>query len=99
MTAGRAPPPLSALRAFEAAVRHESMKDAAKELNLTDGAVSRAVRTLEADLGFTLFLRGNRLVVPTPAARALAADVRGALDQLGAALRRARLMSAESAAV
>lgn len=66
------------------------MSRAARELNLTDGAVSRAVRELEAALGFSLFARGNRAVLPTPAARALADDVRMSLDHLAGALGRAR---------
>ena len=83
-------PPLSALRAFEATVRHGSVSRAARELHLTDGAVSRAVRELEGELGFDLFQRSSRSVVPTPAAQVLAEDVAGALDRLRAALARAR---------
>ncbi|MBT9514017.1 MAG: LysR family transcriptional regulator [Acidovorax sp.] len=83
-------PHLSALRAFEATVRHGSVSRAARELHLTDGAVSRAVRDLEGSLGFELFQRGNRAVVPTPTARVLADDVGAALDRLRAAMDRAR---------
>lgn len=83
-------PHLSALRAFEATVRHGSVSRAARELHLTDGAVSRAVRDLEAALGFALFQRVNRAVVPTPTARGLADDVGAALDRLHAAMERAR---------
>lgn len=83
-------PPLSALRAFEATVRHGSVSRAARELHLTDGAVSRAVRELEGELGFDLFQRSSRSVVPTPTAQVLAEDVAGALDRLRAALARAR---------
>ncbi|RQO82451.1 LysR family transcriptional regulator [Acidovorax sp. FJL06] len=83
-------PPLSALRAFEATVRHGSVSRAARELHLTDGAVSRAVRELESDLGFDLFQRSSRAVLPTPTAQVLAQDVAGALDRLRAALARAR---------
>ncbi len=83
-------PALSALRAFEATARLGSVSRAAQELHLTDGAISRAVRELEDQLGFALFVRGNRSVVPTPAARALADDVGGALDRLHEALARVR---------
>lgn len=83
-------PPLSALRAFEATVRHGSVSRAARELHLTDGAVSRAVRELEGELGFDLFQRSSRSVLPTPTARVLADDVAAALDRLRAALARAR---------
>ena len=50
-------PPLNALRAFEAAARHQSMARAADELCVTQGAVSRHVKLLEEDLGVTLFRR------------------------------------------
>jgi LysR family glycine cleavage system transcriptional activator len=83
-------PNLSALRAFEATVRHGSVRRAAHELHLTDGAVSRALREMEADLGFALFERRNRRIMPTATARALADEVRLALDHLAGALGRAR---------
>jgi len=83
-------PSLSALRAFEATVRHGSVARAAHELHLTDGAISRAVRELEGTLGFSLFRRSNRMVLPTQTARALAEDVAGALERLHDALSRAR---------
>ena len=44
-------PPLNALRAFEAAARHESFTRAAEELCVTQGAVSHQVKALEAKLG------------------------------------------------
>jgi len=58
-------PSLLALRCFEAAARAESFTSAAKELHLTHGAISRAVRLLEEDLGVTLFERRNRRVFLT----------------------------------
>lgn len=48
---------LNGLRAFEAAARHGSFTLAAKELHVTQAAVSQQVRLLEKRLGFTLFLR------------------------------------------
>lgn len=81
---------LSALRAFEATVRLGSIKHAASALSLTDGAVSRAVRELEADIGFALFIRANRLLTPTDVAQTLAAEIRDGLDQVKVALARAR---------
>ena len=42
-------PPLNALKAFEAAARHESLTRAAEELFVTQGAVSRQVKALEID--------------------------------------------------
>ncbi|MCF8506999.1 MAG: LysR family transcriptional regulator, partial [Caulobacter sp.] len=52
----RLPPP-NALRPFEAAARHRSFTRAADELCVTPGAVSRAIKALEEDLGRALFLR------------------------------------------
>lgn len=63
-------PPLNALRAFEAAARHESFTKAADELGVTPGAVTQQIRQFEAWLGFPLFRRLPQGVVPTDAARA-----------------------------
>ena len=53
-------PPLTWLRAVEAAARHLSFTQAAAELNLTQSAVSQHVRSLESALGFALFVRRTR---------------------------------------
>ena len=53
-------PPLNALRAFEAAARLNSVSQAANELNVTHGAVSRQVRSLEEHLGVALFSKEGR---------------------------------------
>ncbi|WP_460928130.1 LysR family transcriptional regulator [Shinella zoogloeoides] len=58
-------PSLNGMRAFEAAARLGSIKDAAEELHLTPSAVSRHIRTLEKTLGQELFERGFRQVTPT----------------------------------
>lgn len=50
-------PPLSGLQAFEAAARHLSFTEAAKELNCTQAAISQRVRSLEAYLSRQLFVR------------------------------------------
>nr|WP_163502730.1 LysR substrate-binding domain-containing protein [Halomonas socia] len=63
--------PLSQLRAFEAAARHRSFKQAAEELGVTPAAISQQVRELEALLGVALFERRVRQVVPTAAAEHL----------------------------
>ena len=55
-------PPLNALPSFEAAARHLSFSRAAEELNVTHGAVSRAVKNLEDQLGVQLFERATRSV-------------------------------------
>lgn len=53
-------PPLNALRAFEAAARLQSVSQAAAELSVTHGAVSRQIRLLEDDLGVALFSKDGR---------------------------------------
>src|SRR6516162_8655895 len=66
-------PPLSALRAFEAAARHMSFSKAAEELSVTPAAVSHQIHALEQDLGVRLFHRRNRAVALTASARVLLA--------------------------
>jgi len=62
-------PPLTALRAFEAAARHESFRLAAEELNITQSAVSHQIAHLEKWLGKDLFRRTGRKVELTDAGR------------------------------
>jgi LysR family glycine cleavage system transcriptional activator len=85
-------PPLNALRAFEAAARHLSMKEAAAELSVTPGAVSQLVRGLEARVGIELFRRGNRSLVLTEAGQSYFAPIRHAFRQIGEATRRLRAL-------
>ena len=66
-----APPPLNALRAFEAAARHLSLTRAAAELSVTPGALSHQIRGLEDHLGLKLFDRGVRSIALTAAGKAL----------------------------
>ena len=75
-------PPLNALRAFEAAARHESFTRAAGELAVTQGAVSQQVKALEAHLGVRLFNRESQGLVLTTAGRNYLAVVRDALDRI-----------------
>ena len=67
----RALPPLNSLRAFEAAARHGNFARAAEELNVTPGALSHQVRSLEALLGGALFERQARGVALTAQGQAL----------------------------
>lgn len=78
-------PPLTTLPAFDAAARYLSFTKAAAELNVTHGAISRAVRNLEDQLGVQLFERGTRSVSLTPAGAAYAAEIGTALDRISAA--------------
>jgi LysR family glycine cleavage system transcriptional activator len=62
-------PSLNALRAFEAAGRLGSFTEAAGELCVTQGAISRHIGLLEKSLGLSLFRRQARGVELTPAAK------------------------------
>jgi len=75
-------PPLTSLRAFEAAARHLSFKDAAAELNVTPGAVSQQVKLLEDQCGVALFKRMTRALALTEAGRIAAPRLTAAFDQL-----------------
>jgi len=83
-------PPLNALRAFEAAARHLSFKNAARELHVTAGAVSHQVKLLEDHMGVTLFRRLTRALELTPEAHAMLPGVREGLESLAAAVQRVR---------
>jgi len=83
-------PPLSALRAFEAAARLASFSKAAEELNVTPAAISHQIAALEADLGVSLFRRRNRLVELTPSARVLLPGLSEAFAGIHASVRRLR---------
>lgn len=73
-------PSMSLLRAFESVCRTGSTAAAARELALTQGAVSRLIQRLEGQLDIALFRRERRRLVPTDAALAYARDVRKAID-------------------
>jgi LysR family transcriptional regulator, glycine cleavage system transcriptional activator len=85
-------PPLNGLRLFEAAARCGSFKRAAQELNLTPGAISHGINSLEEWLGVELFDRSHKLVLTSAGDRyllcvkALAGD-RDASDAAAAAVR------------
>ena len=68
-------PPLYALRAFEVAARLNSFSKAAETLNITPGAVSRHVRTLELWFDCELFKRQGPRVEVTEAGRVLAGQL------------------------
>ena len=53
-------PPLNALRAFEATARLNSVSQAAEQLHVTHGAVSRQLKVLEEHLGVSLFVKDGR---------------------------------------
>ena len=85
---GNAFPPLSWLRAFEAAARHLSFTLAAQDLNLTQSAVSQHVRSLEDYLGRELFIRRTRALQLTEAGANYLPTVREAFEVLARGTRR-----------
>ena len=68
-------PPLTAVRAFEAAARHQSFTKAAEELGMTQAAVSYQVKLLEDRLGKSLFQRLPKKVALSEAGQRLAPAV------------------------
>ena len=75
-------PPLKALRGFEAATRHQSIRNAADELCLTHPAVSHQVRLIEQALGVELFEQNGRHIASTQEGRILYPYVRAAFESL-----------------
>ena len=67
--------PLNALRAFEAAARHMSIKDAAEEIGVTPSAVSHQLRILEDLLGVELMRRVGPRLELTETGRQLSPDL------------------------
>ncbi|RUO44378.1 transcriptional regulator [Aliidiomarina taiwanensis] len=75
-------PPLNALKSFEAAARHLSFTQAAKELFVTQAAVSHQVKALEDYLSLPLFLRKNRNLLLTEAGQSYYLEIRQMLEHL-----------------
>ena len=75
-------PPLNALRAFEVAARSGNFTQAAKRLNVSQGAVSRHIAQLEAFLGLRLFVRGQRDVRLTAQGEEYAQSIAEAFDRI-----------------
>jgi LysR family glycine cleavage system transcriptional activator len=85
MTTKRVLPSLTALQFFEAAARHMSFTRAARELNVTQSAVSRQIRQLEEHVGRPLFRRLKQRLVLTEPGEAYSIAVRDLLDRAEAA--------------
>ncbi len=79
-------PPLGTLRAFEAAARHLSFREAANELGLTPTAISHQVRLLEEYCGEKLFRRRPRPLALSDAGARLFPVIRDGFDAFAAAL-------------
>jgi len=79
-------PPMSALRAFEAAARHLSFSRAAEELHITQSAISHQIRHLEELWEVRLFERRGRRLNLTLAGHSIAPVVRDFIERLSAIL-------------
>jgi LysR family transcriptional regulator, glycine cleavage system transcriptional activator len=79
-------PPLDLFHTFEAVARHRSFTLAAEELCLTQSAVSRQIKTLEATLGLRLFRRLHRTIEATTEGQRLFDSVTRGLDDVSACL-------------
>jgi LysR family glycine cleavage system transcriptional activator len=88
--------PLTALRSFEAAGRHESFTRAAQELFVSQAAVSRQVRELETWLGHALFERRHRQVTITERGRLLLDQLTSSFDNIDRLLDDMRAESSET---
>lgn len=78
--------PWPALRAFVAAARTGSFRDAARDMGVTPSAVSHQIKALETHLGSALFDRGVRVVQLTPRGRALNRSLARAFESIESAL-------------
>jgi len=81
-------PPLNALRVFEVTARAGSYTEAARELHLTHGAISRQIQLLEEALGQPLFRKEGQRMVATGHAKAFAREISAAFDHISDAARR-----------
>ena len=86
-------PSLLALRAFEAAARRLSFTDAARELYVTQAAISRHVRALEDQLSRPLFRRLHRRVELTAQGKRLASGLAAGFSQIQHAVDAARALT------
>lgn len=89
-------PPLNALRAFEAAARLGSFSEAARELHVTHGAISRQLKQLEEVLGLALFVKEGRGVKLTDAGQRLGEAASEAFERLRSACAELQRQTAEA---
>ena len=88
-------PPVSALIPFEAAARLGSMSAAARELGISQPAVSRHLQLLERDLGQVLFQRNRRGLALTSAGRDYYQAVAAGFAQISQATQQMRALSGD----
>ncbi|MGQ7830792.1 LysR substrate-binding domain-containing protein [Altererythrobacter sp. Z27] len=82
--------PWPALRAFRAAARHGSFREAALTLRVTPSAISHQIKRLESLVGTPLFERGIRQVKLTDAGNRLAHAIESGMGQIESAFMEAR---------
>ena len=85
-------PPLNALRAFEVAARHLSLRKAAAELHVTPAAISHQIKSLEQSLGVLVFKRLPQHIELTAAGEALLPRLTGAFEEMAEAVASVRRM-------
>ena len=83
---GRRLPPLNSLKCFEAAGRLLSFTEAARELNVTQAAISHQIKVIEEYLGVSLFDRYPRRLALSEQGKALLPDVTEAFDRVSQAI-------------
>lgn len=88
-------PPISCLVPFEAAARLGSMSAAARELGISQPAISRHLQLLELDLGQVLFQRNRRGLVLTSAGRSYHQAIAAGLTQIAQATQQLRALSGD----
>lgn len=86
-------PPISALRALDAASDHQSFTKAAKHLNVTPSAISHQIKTLEDLWGVKLFDRRGQRLTPTRGGKRLAQIAHEFFDKLNATLDNLQVVS------
>ncbi len=79
-------PPLNSLKSFEAAGRLLSFTDAARELNVTQAAISHQIKVIEEFLGVALFERQPRRLALTEPGKRLLPEVTEAFDRVSGAI-------------
>jgi DNA-binding transcriptional LysR family regulator len=92
-------PSLTALVAFEAAARHLSIKEAAAELSVTPGALSRQIKALEEEAGCALFTRGHRSIALTFEGETLQTGLTSSFRDIADIFSRVRARGVERATV
>jgi LysR family transcriptional regulator, glycine cleavage system transcriptional activator len=88
-------PSLSSLKCLEAVARLGGVTRAARELNLTQSAVSHQIIELEKTLGISLFERDRGRLIPTPICRRLTVEIDHVFQQLAQAVAAARAPQAD----